>query len=747
MRNLLKRRLKTRWTAPTLIGLGIVYISLLMLQGAGGWLSELNSRLEWMAYDLRMQISLSLSAGVELDPLVTIVDIDERSLQAEGHWPWPRRRIAALADRLFDAGAAVVAFDVVFPETEPNPADRVMAATPPDIPVEFLQQLGALGQQLDGDRVLGEALSGRPAVLGFLMSNQSQTAVGVLPIPVAEITSETGDRLSVARYAYFTANNRALQQAAPSGGFFMVEPDGDGVIRRSALVARHADALFPSLALAAVHEYYGAPGVGFNTVQVGDRLRIDGLEIPGLEHPIPTDQEARVIIPFRGPEGSYRYLSASDVLNGDFQPEVVQDTIVLIGTTAAGLFDLRATPVQNVFPGVEVHANIISGLLNNDFPIVTSAAEGLDIFMILGVGLVFALVFPHLRVGWLLAIAATVILAYLALNFWLWSQRNIVTSVALPMLALSALAALNIAWGYIYESRSRNKLKDVFGQYVPKALVEKLNQNPGMSLGFEGETREMSVLFCDIRGFTGLSENLSANELKKMLNFFFTPMTQIIFNRHGTIDKYIGDLIMAFWGAPLPDENHRRHAVDSALRMLEAVDEMQDELTQQGWPEIRVGVGVNSGPMNVGDMGSIYRRNYTVLGDAVNLGSRLEGLTKFYRVTLVVSEFTREGLDDIAFRPLDRVRVKGRSHPVNIFQPLGPAEELSETEKTALATHQQAMHAYYQRRWDQAEALWRELAAADPQAHLYSLYLERIATLRENPPAEDWDGAYTHTSK
>ena len=274
-----------------------------------------------------------------------------------------------------------------------------------------------------------------------------------------------------------------------------------------------------------------------------------------------------------------------------------------------------------------------------------------------------------------------------------------------------------------------------------------MNKDPDGDFALEGESRELSVLFCDIRGFTTISESLAADELKQMLNYFFTPMTRIIFERRGTIDKYVGDMIMAFWGAPVHDPQHRQHAVLGALAMLDKLVEMQPELSERGWPKIEIGVGINSGMMNVGDMGSEYRRAYTVIGDAVNLGSRLEGLTKYYGVRLIVSESTVAGLDGIVLRSLDRVQVKGKNEPVDIYEPVGETDAVSAELQQEVEDSNRAMEYYYAGDWEQARSAFQVLNNASPERKLYGLYLERIRALEEQGVKAGWDGAFRHTSK
>jgi len=320
--------------------------------------------------------------------------------------------------------------------------------------------------------------------------------------------------------------------------------------------------------------------------------------------------------------------------------------------------------------------------------------------------------------------------------------------LAIPVLVQLPIALfVGLLTQYLTEAHSRRQLKAVFGQYVPPEVVEEMSRNPDQNFSVEGESRELSVLFCDIRSFTTISESLAADELKQLLNHFFTPMTRIIFEKRGTIDKYVGDMIMAFWGAPVQDPLHPRHAVEAALAMLKKVVELRPEFAEHNWPQVEIGIGINTGLMNVGDMGSEYRRAYTVIGDAVNLGSRLEGLTKYYGVKLIISESTAGSLDGFVLRCLDRVKVKGKQEPVTIYEPVGHAAGVSRELVQDVNESNQAMQHYFAGKWETARSAFQRLRDAVPERKLYGLYLERIDTLQSNGVAEGWDGVFEHTSK
>jgi len=637
----------------------------------------------------------------------------------------------------------------VLAEAEPNVAQQLaqaLAARPDLDGQDLVPRLQALAGSLDPDAVLARGLGKGPVVLGYVFSNRADRSVGALPAPLLSLDTPSLHGLELYGREHYVGNLPALQSAAAGGGFFSVEADGDGVVRRVPLIARHGDAVYGSLALEVARYYLGMPPVELRVHPIAGRNVLETVSLGGLVE-IPTDGLGQVIVPYRGRSGAFPYVSATDVLRGKADAGVLRDAIVLVGTSAEGLYDQRSTPVQSVFPGVEIHANVITGILDGRFPFQPPWAEGVDLSVLVVLGLILALLLPRLNALGLALSSALVVAAYVGVNTWVWARQGLVMTVAVPVVMIALLAALNMTYGFLAERRNRERLKGMFGQYVPATLVEELNAHPESSFGFEGESREMTVLFCDIRSFTTISESLPANELKQMLNFFFTPMTQIIFERRGTVDKYVGDMIMAFWGAPLEDTEHRTHGIQAALDMVEKVRAIRPELSARGWPEIHIGIGLNTGLMNVGDMGSSFRRAYTVIGDAVNLGSRLEGLTKYYGVDLIVSEQTRLGQEGFLYRPLDRVRVKGKAEPVAIFEPICRQEAADETLRAELRDYEVALDTYYAREWDQAGALFAELIHRHPGRKVYLLYEERARDLKGQGLGPDWDGVFTHTSK
>ena len=727
---------------PLLLSAGILALSMLVMTARLPVLYDVQQRLEWLAYDLRMRLTIPAQEG--FDPQVVVVDVDEKSLAAEGHWPWPRRRIADLVNALGAAGAAVIAFDSTYPEAERNPAEEVLIARGSSLDPALRAALSAETTALDPDRILAAALAANPVVLGFTFTGANVPGKGSLPASTVHYEGDI-DRVSFLRMQTPVGNLQVLQEAATAGGFFTVLPDRDGVIRRIPRVIRSGDRLYASLALESMRLVLGADAVTVVTRPVGDSERIDHISIGDMLD-LPTDGEGQVVIPFRGPSPQFLYLSATDVLHGLFDPGLLEGAVVLVGATAEGMKDLRATPVQAVYPGVEVHATAISSLFGAGFPVRPAWGLGADVAILAISGLAAMTLFT--RLGPLAAIMAALLLlgGVTGLNVWLWSAKQLVLSLAAPIISLVGIAFVHISFRFLAEARSRRGLKEAFGQYVPVTLVEEMYRDPEKDFGFEGESRDMSVLFADIRSFTAISEALEPPALKQFLNAYFTPITEIIFRHQGTIDKYVGDMVMAFWGAPVRDPEHQQHAVEAALDMLRALPALSEQFERRGWPAVRIGIGLHSGPMNVGDMGSSFRRAYTVIGDAVNVSSRLESLTKYYGVSLLVSNTTREAVKGIAFRRLDRVRVVGKMEPTDIYEPVCAEAELQPARAAELAAHEDAMRAYFEADWDTASTAFAALAATHPQTPVYRIFIERIAALRDQQ-GPGWSGVYEHTSK
>ncbi len=706
---------------------GVEVLFSLILTFIFAWLSiappktfhTLINRLEDLIYDVRLNAWLP-AHPVAKNPIV-IVDIDEKSIREIGRWPWSRDKLTQLVQKMYAQGATVIAFDMLFSEPE---STQLCA---PNVVNEDTSFKNALEQGKD------------KVILGSFLSNEHEVSIGQLPPPSIELAPLHLTDLALPKMQSYISNIPLFENAVNMGGVLSIIPDADGILRRYSLLQRYGDNLYPSLALAAVQLYLLEKNVTISIDNIGTQKVIESITLGSSK--ILTDQDARVFVPYIGPARSFPYYSASDIMNDRLPEDTLQNTIVFVGTSAVGLGDVRATPVGSVYPGVEVHANVAEGLFLNRFSYIPSWEPGAELVLIVVLGVLLTIIFAIVGPVWI-GVCTVVVLSSLYFGLsWLWKDTNIILPLVIPTLLVIFLAVFNIAYRFFLESRRRTELKHAFEQYVPVGRVNEILKDPEAADAFEGERKTMSVLFMDIRNFTTISEKLKIVELKKLLNFFLTEMTTVIFKHGGTVDKYVGDMIMAFWGAPLPDNHHARHAVSAGVDMLATTQKIQDKLLEMGLPHIRIGVGVNTGLMDVGDMGSTYRRAYTVLGDAVNLASRLESLTKYYGVGMLVGENTISYQTQFEFRLIDKVKVKGRHETVRIYEPI--TEEMRPT----LADYQMALDYYFAQKWNEAKALFSTLAQQYPDVKLFKLYLVRIIDFEKSPPPENWDGSWEHSEK
>lgn len=731
------------------MSLGLALVILMSLNAAGVMRLEFVERLENYAYDLRLQWTMPST----IDPRIVIVDIDEKSLLQQGHWPWPRNKLSSLIDTLFDQYKIdVLGFDVLFSERDDSSGlDSLEELSRGELKDDknFDKALEKLRPKLMYDRLFAQSMENRRIALGYYFHHDSthNSSVGSLPPPALAPGSFEADNVGAAVATGYNANLPGLQAAAVSGGFINVSPliDPDGVLRRFSLLQMYDGALYEGFGLAVARLALREPHI--ELVYEDGTPNAVALESISLGHRrIPVDADVAALLPFRGKQGSFIYVSASDVLHAKVAPEILRGAIVLMGTTAPGLLDLRTVPVQTSYAGVEVHANLIAGILDGSIKERPAYLLGLELLLLLGLGALLVLTLPVLTPLNATLLSVVTVLLLLGLNLYFWQFQNLVVPLASSLVMTAFLFVLNMSYGFFVDSRGKRLLARLFGQYVPTELVDEMAQDPG-AYTLSSINREMTVLFSDVRGFTTISEGLDPPQLTELMNQFLTPMTRVIHRHRGTIDKYMGDAIMSFWGAPLSDEQHARHALLAAQDMVAELDALQDKFKARGWPPIKIGVGLNSGEMTVGNMGSEFRLAYTVMGDAVNLGSRLEGLTKDYGVHIIVSEYTAAAVPDFAFRELDSVRVKGKDKAVKIFEPISLADQLSESDKAVLAQYHTALTQYRAQDWQLAGAEFARLQLLDPERKLYQIYSERIAHFTVQPPATDWDGSHTFFTK
>lgn len=722
-----------------------VMVSVLIVWAAlnQGSSASVFTRIEYLLYDIRFNLFLPVTKRSAGDTKIAIIDIDEDSIINEGRFPWSRQKVANLIEKLGEAGALVIAFDVVFSEKEVNPVERIHGAVPPALVEKLPQQdWQAISALADADEVMAQAMTDHDVVLGFFFQDHGEYQNGQLPPPVFDIPQEWQEQLVVTQRPGYTANIPHLQQHAGGGGFVTMFPDYDGTVRRAPLLIRHENKLYPSLALSAAMRYLFLESVEPEVVEVGDVLAMTQIAVS--EFPAYTTPAGFVIVPYQGPAFSYPYYSATDVLRGELEPGVLEGAVVFVGTSAIGLADLRSTPMGPQYPGVEVHANILDALLHGGFAQKPEWQAGAVFLQLILIAVTMIIILPMMAPVVMLIGGILIVAMVVFFNGYVWTLGLDLPMAGAVILTLF-LTATFITDGFLRESASKKMLKGMFDQYVPPAHIEKMMADPE-AYSFSGESKELTVLFSDIRSFTNISETLSAQELKHMLNSYFTPITKEIFDRNGTIDKYVGDMVMAFWGAPVDDADHRSHAVTAALNMQRITEELKVEFKQQGLPEVNIGVGVNTGLMNVGDMGSSYRRSYTVLGDAVNLGSRLESITKFYGAKILIGEDTYDHISGFVCRFTDRIQVKGKEEAIRVYEPLGFEGEVEQHVLDEIEQYNQAYRLYLNRDWDAAQKAFRALYD-NHTLKLYEVYIERINDLKDQTLPDDWDGTFRHTSK
>ncbi|MCX7961085.1 MAG: adenylate/guanylate cyclase domain-containing protein [Burkholderiales bacterium] len=741
-----------RHLARILLGLGIA----LFFAGHAAHLYRVGfiERLDAIIYDARLRLTMPGTG----DPRIVILDIDERSLAEFGRWPWSRDRLAALLDALFDRyGVALVAFDVVWAERDTSSGLPVLEALARGELREaggFVRALERLRGELDYDRRFAAAIRGRPVVLGYYLSSEEHAErKNALPPPVLPTGAFAGRPIAFTVWRGYTGNLPEYTASAAGAGHINPIVDPDGVVRRVPMLAELDGAYYEPLSLAIVRTLLarGNPHAGAPPVEPG--FAGDAADYGGLEWlkvgplVVPVDENAAALVPYHGARGSFRYISLGDVLAGRLEPDALRGKVAIVGTSAPGLLDLRATPVENVYPGVEIHANLVAGMLNGRMKSRPGWVLGAEVILIVLVGAAFALLIPALSALWASAAAAGSAALLAGLNVLAWRDADLALPLAALLLMIVCVYTMNMAYGYFVESRTKRRVAEVFGQYVPPEVVDRIVADPER-YSMEPRTAELTILFSDVRGFTSISEALSPEALRDYINEYLTDMSTIIRERHGgTLDKYIGDAIMAFWGAPLADPEHARHGVLAALAMQRHCAVLNERFRARGWPALKIGVGLNSGLVRVGDMGSRVRRAYTAMGDAVNVASRLEGRTKYYGAGILVGEATRAAAPGILFREVDRVRVKGKDEALTIYEPLGEVSEVAANTVAECDAWHAALAAYRARAWDDAERALARLIAANPSCTLYRLYVERVGALRASPPPADWDAVTSFEEK
>ncbi|MGQ9693844.1 MAG: CHASE2 domain-containing protein [Thermodesulfobacteriota bacterium] len=712
------------------------------------------SLLELKTLDLRF-----LTRGqVATSEKIVLVTIDEKSLAELGRWPWPRSVMARLLDTLAQYETKVIGLDLVWAEPDQNSELRVwrtILQKMKDWSIKNQEVEKYLSQALasaDTDQMLANSVANsRRAILGYFFHFGPQEST------LSEKTVEEVKFLSaynLVRYSSAAAqkayvfeaeeaeiNIPIISAAAQGAGFFNIFPDRDGTVRWAPLVVKYKGKYFCPLSLAVLQKYLGGPPLVLQLAEFG----VDNVTLGDI--PIPANEEGRLLINYCGPPKTFPHYSATDVLHGRISAEKFRDKIVLVGATAIGIYDMRVTPFSQVFPGLEIHANVMETILKQKFLYRPNWVAIFDILNIILIGIILGLILPKAKATWGVITAVSFLLLFPLIAYYLFKYEGIWINVVYPLgnIILTYLALT--VHRYLTEEKEKKKIRGAFQYYLSPPVVEQMLRNPErLKLG--GEKKELTVLFSDIRGFTSFSEQMAPENLVKFLNEYLSKMTEIVFKYDGLLDKYMGDAIMAIWGAPLEQPDHPLRACYTALDMVGELSILREKWRNQGMPALNIGVGINTGLMVVGNMGSEKRFDYTVMGDSVNLGSRLEGLNKLYGTSIIVSEFTYSLVkEEILGRELDLVRVKGKDQPVRIYELLARFPVATPAQRELAQEFQAALVAYHNRQWLKAETIWKDIlqkfAADEPS----KLYIERCQMLMKNPPPPDWDGVYSIITK
>jgi len=731
---------------PLLIGLALACLVL----GAYLYGFSFLETIELKAQDTLFKVRGPIPMG---SGKVVVVTVDERSLDEEGRWPWPRHKVAALIQAVSDAGAKTIGLDIGFFE----PDDRFQAEAVMEILTSA--RAGNIPSEEDilysyhPDVVLAQTIASLPAdvVLGyFFHMNKSDVAhvtkaevkarrkaINKFASPAVRFRSEAAmDRPLVKAYA--PENNQPiLIQAARAGGFFNLPPDTDGVLRKVPHVIECSSRHFLSLTLTTLTRFLGVQkpvidihDFGMETIKLGSR-------------DIPVDEKGRMWINFRGGPGAVDIYEASDVLAGRIEPGALAGKAVIIGVSAIGIQDVRTTPFATVHPGVEVQAQVVDNILTGDFLIRPGWAALFDMAAILALALIAALLIALTTpvIGGVLAVVAGA--AYLWLVYYFFLDGWLLRAVH-PILALAASGVAIIAYRYLTEEREKKWVRNAFQHYLNPSVIATVLKDPS-NLSLSGEKKELTVLFSDIRGFTTISEGLEPEVLSRALNTYLDKMTAIVFAHDGVLDKYIGDAVMAIWGAPMPQADHSKRACRAALDMMREVHALEAVWDEMGVPHFVIGIGINTGPMVVGNLGSHLRFDYTVIGDNVNLGSRLEGQTKAYGVDIIVSESVKKASEDeFDFRVLDLIRVKGKTEPVAIYQLVGQKDE-KQAQFCRLA--EEAFGSFMARDFEGADGLLEQMLEFREEDVPALILQARCREYQAQPPPDDWDGVETKKEK
>jgi adenylate cyclase len=710
--------------------------------------------LELKSYDLRFRSRGTEKPGRE----IVIVKIDEESIRAIGRWPWSREHWAKLIERLTNWGATVIGIDAIFAEPEQSP-DTARIARFRERITQFgikdpnvFQFLDAEERIVDADSRLAASINrSGSVVMGYFFITSEDEMKGLKEIyPLGDVSpvlpqalpfrlgSQKVKEIPLTEALSIRSNIEMISEKAKALGFFNVDlavkGNIDGTVRWVPLAIKFKNNIYPSLALQVLREYLGDPQPPVLKVA---EFGVEGIQLGKTF--IPTGKQGGFLVNYRAGRNAFPSYSFYKIIDGDVQKEDFAGKIVLVGATATGVPDVRVTPFDTSLPGVEIHATVIDNILRQDFILQPDWIWSINILAIIVMALIPALLITRLSPVRGASISMGLLFIYIVTNWYLLVDQRMWMNLIYPMLAFFGVFVAVTVYQYVTEEREKRKIRSAFQFYVSAGVVEEMLKDPA-KLKLGGERKELTVLFSDIKGFSNLSETLPPETLTKLLNLYFTPMTVTVFKYQGTLDKYMGDAIMAIFGAPLEQNDHAEKACHTALDMVEALKALQKSWQIDGIPEISIGIGINTGPMSVGHMGSDVLFDYTVIGDHVNLGSRLEKLNREYGTTIIISEYTHRYLKDTFIsRELDIVRVKGRTEPVRIFELLAREEPFHEW-STFKGLFENGLRAYRAQRWIEGIGEFEKALKIRPDDGPAKLYLRRCMLMQSKGSTPKWDG-------
>ena len=715
--------------------------------------------MELKTYDLRFVYRGPLKPGNE----TVLIVIDEKSLDEIGRWQWPRSVLAGLIHRLKKYNAKVIGFDIVFPEPDQHSELKTITSISEEaerlkiVNQRFYDALRKKAAHADTDTILARAIKEVDnVVIGYFFHKGKDVVKGSgindtqfvehiskyeYPFYTLPARSKKIQDVRITEAQSLEVNLPSFTAASKLSGYFNIIPDSDGVVRTIDLVTRYKDHFLTPLALQVLRHYLDYPGVELKFHEGGiEKVRLGDIDIP-------CDFEGKMLINYRGRQKTFKHYSFTDIIHDRIPPHVFTNKIVLVGATATGIYDIRNTPFDKVFPGVEVHANVIDTILRGNFLSRSQWIRFMDILIIIGMGLLTGFMLPRFKAisG---ALFTTMICAgYLSIACFVFSHYRLIVSIVYPVTVLLLTYIVITAYHYMIEEREKRRIRAIFQHYLAASVVEEILKDPD-KLKLGGEEKELTILFSDIRDFTSISERLSPKQIERLLNEYFTAMTSLVFKYGGTLDKYMGDAIMAFFGAPLDQPDHHLRACLAATGMIEELKVLQQKWERRGLPPLDIGIGLNSGLMVVGNMGSDSLFDYTVIGDNVNLGSRLEALNKQYGTNIIVSEFTHHHVkDEFRFRELDLVQVKGKEKVVTIYELLRKENIPLKWEELFLSHYEQGLKRYRSRNWIEAIEEFSIALKALPNDVTTRLYITRCEEFKNTPPPDDWDGTYRFKEK